>query len=84
MNERDVNGQTLAMWAAANNQVDTLMFLWKQGADFNVVANQAETALLLGAANGHAQVLQVLLSGGVDVNHTCQARVFEHGSAMRF
>ena len=60
------------MWAASHNQVATLKFLQEQGADFSMVGHQAETALLLAAANGHAQVLQVLLSAGVDINHICQ------------
>ena len=60
------------MWAASHNQVATLKFLQEQGADFSIMGHQAETALLLAAANGHAQVLQVLLSAGVDINHICQ------------
>lgn len=72
VNEKDAQGLTPAMWAAANNQVETLKFLQAQGADFTLMAHTAETALLLAAANGHTQVLQVLLSAGVDINHVCQ------------
>ena len=74
MNEKDAQGLTPAMWAAASNQVAILKFLQEKGADFGMMAHQAETALLLAAANGHTQVLQVLLSAGVDVNHVCQVR----------
>ena len=63
------------MWAASHNQVATLKFLQEQGADFSMVGHQAETALLFAAANGHAQVLQVLLSAGVDINHICQVDI---------
>ncbi len=63
---------TCLMWAAANNQLEAVLYLQENGADCHTTANQGENSLLLAAAYGHTQVVTVLLTAGMDINYACQ------------
>ena len=73
VNRQDENGMTALMWAAANNQILTVQYLLNEhSANPHVITPNKENALLLASAQGHHQVVSVLLQNGVDINHVSQ------------
>ena len=66
LNEKDAEGQTPLMFAAAFGSLDAMKLLIANGADPKAVSEAGVTALHLAA--GDARKVRLLLEGGVDVN----------------
>ena len=66
LNEKDAEGQTPLMFAAAFGSVDAMKLLIANGADPKAVSDAGVTALHLAA--GDARKVRLLLEGGADVN----------------
>ncbi|XP_065573166.1 DNA-binding protein RFXANK-like isoform X2 [Artemia franciscana] len=73
LNEKDVNGLTPLMWAAAHGQAPTLSLLLAKGADPNIKSDTGETALHYGASSGHHEVVRLLLQTKIDVDPVDEA-----------
>jgi ankyrin repeat protein len=65
VNQREYEGETPLMYAAAAGQSEMILFLLEQGADINAVSNNGETALV--RAGGDLSTVEVLLEKGADV-----------------
>jgi len=70
-NVMDVNGNTALIIAARENQNAILLALYRSGAKLNTRNQFGESALMLAALNGHAQIVNTLLDLGADIgaNH---------------
>ena len=66
LNERDAEGQTPLMFAAAFGSLDAMKLLIANGADAKTVSEAGVTALHL--AVGDARKARLLLENGADVN----------------
>ena len=66
LNEKDAEGQTPLMFAAAFGSLDAMKLLIANGADPKAVSEAGVTALHLAA--GDARKVRLLLEGGADVN----------------
>ena len=56
------------VWAANYGQLSTCRLLLKYGASLLHKGDHGETAMLFAAANGHLNVLKLLIKNGADVN----------------
>ena len=74
VNVPDEQGITALMWAAANNQILTVDYLLERGADPHIITDNKESALLFASAQGHHEVLNILLQHAVDINQTSQVK----------
>src|SRR5262245_42199132 len=61
-NDKDDDGQTPLMWAAAKGQTAVFVLLWSQGALANERDSQGRTALMLAAAGNHPRIIDLLLT----------------------
>jgi ankyrin repeat protein len=61
VNDKDDDGQTPLMWAAAKGQTPVFLLLWNQGAMARERDAQGRTAVMLAAEGNHVEVLRFLL-----------------------
>lgn len=64
----DSIGSTLMHYAAANDQIQTLIFLKEQEAPISPRDKNANTPLLRAALNGHIEIINCLLKYGADLD----------------
>lgn len=65
VNQREYEGETPLMYAAAAGQTEMALFLLERGADVNAVSKNGETALV--RAGGHTATVKALLANGADL-----------------
>ncbi|KTF92919.1 hypothetical protein cypCar_00003763 [Cyprinus carpio] len=56
------------MWAAAFGEIMMVEFLLQKGADPRTLARERESALSLASAGGFADIVNILLQHGVDID----------------
>ena len=61
VNDKDDEGQTPLMWAAAKGQTAVFLLLWDQGAMARERDAQGRTALMLAAEGNHVEIIRFLL-----------------------
>lgn len=67
MNEaKDRNGAPLFVWAMQNNKLDLAKELFKRGVDINATDRDGNTALILAAKKGNAEMVEFLLGIGAN------------------
>lgn len=64
----DENNLSALMWAAFYGQVNSAKLLIKSGANVNFRGSVNESPLHLAAANGHHDLVKLLLTYGADAN----------------
>lgn len=68
LNQKDTDGWTPLMWAAACDRQDIVRKLIVAGADLNLQTEGGRTALMTAAINGCQEVAQELIIAGANVN----------------
>lgn len=64
----DKDQYTALHFCAWDGKVDAIKVLLRNGALPDIIGNDGRTALHLASANGHAEVVDILIAAGVDVN----------------
>lgn len=78
INEQDLQGDTLLMWAIKKNHIHAVKLILQAGADVNIPNNDKETPLIraLGLPltfiekNANKQMIQLLINHDADVNYS--------------
>ncbi|KAI3368893.1 hypothetical protein L3Q82_025884, partial [Scortum barcoo] len=68
LSKQDERGFTPLMWAAAFGEKAVVDFLLEKGADPKTIARERESALTLASSGGYVDIVESLLSHGVDIN----------------
>ena len=68
VNTKDKYGYTALMYAALQDDAETVNALLEIGADINAKSNSGLTALMLAAYSGHLEIIDILIKAGADVN----------------
>lgn len=70
INALDINGMSPIFYAAIFNQAITVIFLLKRDADDDIVLDNGNNVFLVAAENGSKDVIEALISMGLDINYT--------------
>lgn len=68
LNERDLNGRTALMHAAANGHVGCVRRLLDAKADLGAVDDEGLSAMALAASAGHAECVRLMAVAGANIN----------------
>jgi ankyrin repeat protein len=68
VNDKDDDGQTPLMWAAAKGQTAVFLLLWNSGAMARERDAQGRSALMLAAEGNHVEVVRFLIAPDVAAN----------------
>ena len=78
IDERDKHGKTPFMYAAQNNYLNVLEFLFEEGADINVIDIYGNNALGLAIGCGSFEAAKYLLNLGISANSTFNGQPLIH------
>lgn len=67
INKRDELGRTYLIYAAENNQIETVEILLKNGADINAQCKNGWTALMWASRNNNLEMINLLLDYDSDI-----------------